>query len=211
MPFWDRSLDVVVNTHPEADHLTGLPEVLKRYQVGQVVLPNVENDTALYAAWQAAVADEGARVFPAQADMRLWLGDGVWAEVLHPGGVPAGHHLNDHSVVLRITLGQISFLLPGDVEAKVERRLTADGDSLEAMVLKVPHHGSGTSSSESFLAAVDPQVAVISVGDDNRFGHPVPTVLARYAEHGISVLRTDELGTVEFITDGERLWVQVER
>jgi competence protein ComEC len=211
MPFWDRSLDVVVNTHPESDHLTGLPEVLRRYRVSQIVLPDVDNDTSLYAAWQAALTDEGAAVVPAQAGARLSLGDGVWAEVLHPGAVPAGDNLNDHSVVLRVGMGRISFLLPGDIEADVERKLAVNGAALGATVLKAPHHGSGTSSCEPFLTAVDPQVAVVSVGADNRFGHPTAEVLRRYAEQGIAVLRTDELGTVEFITDGERLWVQAGR
>jgi competence protein ComEC len=211
MPFWDRSLDVVVNTHPDADHLAGLPEVLARYQVRQVILPDVGNDTPLYAAWEAAMAGEGATVVQAGAGMRLSLGDGVWMEVLHPGAVPAGARSNDHSVVLRVGLGQVSFLLTGDIEAGVERGLVANGSSLAATALKVPHHGSDTSSSEAFLRAVDPQVAVISVGADNRLGHPAPEVLRRYAEYGIPVLRTDELGTIEFVTDGQRLWVQAKR
>jgi competence protein ComEC len=150
-------------------------------------------------------------VVPAQAGMRLWLGEGVWAEVLHPGQVPVENRLNDHSVVLRVTLGQIGFLLPGDIEAEVERRLVTTSSMLEATVLKAPHHGSNTSSSQRFLAAVDPQVAVISAGADNRFGHPAPEALSRYAQQGTPVLRTDELGGIEFITDGEQLWVQVGR
>jgi competence protein ComEC len=208
MPFWDRSLDVVVNTHPDADHLAGLPEVLRRYQVSQIMLPDVGNDTSLYAAWEEALAEEGAALVTAQAGARLSLGDGVRAEVLHPGAVPAGDNLNDHSVVLRVGLGHISFLLPGDIEAEVERNLVMDGAALGATVLKASHHGSGTSSCEIFVTAVDPQVAVISVGADNRFGHPASEVLTRYAEHSIPVLRTDEVGCIEFITDGERLWVQ---
>jgi competence protein ComEC len=211
MPFWDRSLDVVVNTHPETDHLSGLPEVLSRFRVSRIVLPDVDSDTSLYAAWETAMADEGVTVTQVQAGTQLSLGDGVWGEVLHPGGVPAGDNLNNHSVVLRITLGQVSFLLPGDIESDVERALTLNGSSLGATVLKAPHHGSNTSSSEPFLTAVDPQVTVISVGADNRFGHPAPDVLARYAEHGIPVLRTDELGTIEFVTNGERLWVNTGR
>ncbi len=199
---------MVVNTHPDADHLAGLPEVLGRYQVDQVILPDVENDTPLYAAWQEAMADEGASVTQAEAGMRLSLEDGVQIEVLHPGAVPASERFNDHSVVLRVTLGEISFLLPGDIEAGVEQGLVAHSPSLAATVLKVPHHGGDTSSSQAFLEAVDPQVAVISVGADNRFGHPAPGVLARYAEQGVPVLRTDQLGTIEFVTDGDRLWVQ---
>ena len=155
-----------------------------------------------------ALAKEGVNVVPAQAGTRLSLGDGVWAEVLHPGGVPAGDKLNDHSVVLRIGLGQVSFLLPGDIEAEVERKLSANGPSLGAMVLKAPHHGSSTSSSETFLTAVDPQVAVVSVGADNRFGHPAPEVLDRLAAVGARVMRTDQHGTIEVISDGQQLQVR---
>jgi competence protein ComEC len=211
MPFWDRSLDLVINTHPEADHLGGLPEVLQRYRVGQVMLTDVEGGSALCAAWEAALAQEGATLTRAQAGARLRLEGGLEIEVLHPGAAPAGDDLNNHSVVLRVTLGEISFLLPGDIEAGVERELAAHPAWLAATVLKAPHHGADTSSSAAFLAAVQPQVSVISVGAENRFGHPAPEVLARYAEHGIPVLRTDELGSIEFVTDGQRLWVEAGR
>jgi competence protein ComEC len=211
MPFWDRSLDVVVNTHPDDDHLAGLLAVLERYQVGQVILPDVGASTPLYAAWQKALAGEGATVTQARAGMRLALGDGVEAEVLHPGALPAGDTANDHSVVLKLTDGRVSFLLTGDIEAGVEQELVESGHPLAATVLKVAHHGSITSSTPAWLAAVKPQVAVISVGAGNRFGHPSPEVLQRYAAAGIPVLRTDQVGGIEFVTDGERLWVQAER
>jgi competence protein ComEC len=211
MPFWDRSLDAVVNTHPDDDHLAGLLAVLERYQVGQVIVTDVGASTPLYAAWQKALAGEGATVTQARAGMRLALGDGVEVEVLHPGAVPAGDTANDHSVVLRLTDGRVSFLLTGDIEAGVEQELVASGRPLAATVLKVAHHGSITSSTPAWLAAVKPQVAVISVGTDNRFGHPSPEVLQRYAMLGIPVLRTDQVGGVEFVTDGEKLWVKAGR
>jgi competence protein ComEC len=211
MPFWDRSLDLVVNTHPEADHLGGLPEVLGRYRVEQVLLTDVEGQSSLHAAWEAALAQEGATLVRGQAGTRLRLEDGLEVEVLHPGAVPAGDNLNDHSVVLRLRLGEISFLLPGDIEAGVEESLAAHPSLLAATVLKVPHHGADTSSSQAFLAAVHPQVSIVSVGADNRFGHPSSTVLARYAERGITVLRTDERGTIELSTDGKRLWLETTR
>ena len=118
---------------------------------------------------------------------------------------------NNHSVVLRLQFGQISFLLPGDIEAPVEEKLVASGVPLTATVLKSPHHGSRTSSSEAFLEAVEPQVVVISVGAENRFGHPSLEVIERYAAYGLPVLRTDQRGTIEFITDGEQLWVETVR
>jgi competence protein ComEC len=208
MPFWDRSLDLVVNTHPDADHLAGLPDVLARYRVDQIMLPDVEANTSLYEAWQAALAQEEATVITAQAGTHLSSQDSVSIDILHPGQVPAGENLNNHSIVLRLTFGEVSFLLPGDIEEGVEGQLAAQMPGLASTVLKAPHHGGKDSSSIPFLNAVRPQVAVISVGADNRFGHPAPETLARYTEHSIPVLRTDELGSIEFITDGQRLWVQ---
>jgi competence protein ComEC len=119
---------------------------------------------------------------------------------------------NNNSLVLRLEWGEASFLLTGDIEAEAEHLLVSSGQPVSASVLKVAHHGSGGSSTPAFLAAVDPVYAVISVGAENRFGHPHQAVLDRLAEPGdVAVLRTDEQGTVEFVTDGARLWVQTER
>ena len=132
--------------------------------------------------------------------------------MLHPGpDVSTDEDVNNHSVVLRLDIGRISFLLPGDIEAPVEQSLVRSNAPLAATVLKSPHHGAKTSSGVPFLEAVNPQIVVISVGADNRFGHPSPEVLARYAERGMTVLRTDERGTIEFSTNGERLWVEMGR
>jgi competence protein ComEC len=101
--------------------------------------------------------------------------------------------------------------LPSDIEAGVEKELADGGAPLASTVLKAPHHGGNTSSSQPFSGAVTPQVAVIYVGAENRFGHPAEEVLERYAVLGIPMLRTDERGMVEFVTDGERLWVRTDR
>jgi competence protein ComEC len=212
MPFWDRTLELVVNTHPDLDHLGGLVSLLDRYEVEQALVPDVEGDSQLYTEWETELAEAGLTPAIGQAGARLDLGGGVSARVLNPGPASRGEESpNNHSVVLHLQFGQISFLLPGDIEISVENRLVSDGAFLAATVLKSPHHGSKTSSGEIFLEAVDPQVAVISVGAENRFGHPSPEVLARYAERGLPVLRTDQHGTIEFVTDGQRLWVETAR
>jgi competence protein ComEC len=211
MPFWDRTLEMVVNTHPDADHLAGLVSLFDRFRLEQAVVSDVGARSALYREWESALDQAGIAPMVGQAGMRLDLGSGVWAEVLNPG--PAAYHTdepNNHSVALRLAYGQVSFLLPGDIETPVEQALVRGGAALAATVLKSGHHGSKTSSSEAFLAAVDPQVVVISVGADNGFGHPSPEVLGRYAALGLPVLRTDERGTIEFITDGQRLWVETD-
>ena len=212
MPFWDRSLDLVINTHPDADHLAGLVSLLDRYQVEQTLVSDVESNSRLYDAWQAELAETLLTPVVAQRGTNLMLGENLRATILNPEPEHSGFdQANNRSVVLHLQYGRISFLLPGDIEAPVERRLAHSGLPLAATVLKSPHHGSKTSSSAAFLEAVDPRLVVISAGEDNRFGHPAPEVIDRYAEYGLPVLRTDQQGTVEFITDGEQLWVETQR
>jgi competence protein ComEC len=212
MPFWDRSLDLVAMTHADADHITGLAEVLDRYQVGGWLESGLPEDDPTYVECQELLAQRGVPQHSVSAGDRLNLGSGILLDVLHP---PAGFTVapdtssNDRSLVLRLAWQHASFLFTGDVEAAAEGQLLASRQLLRSDVLKVAHHGSGGSSTVPFLAAVDPGHAVISVGAENRFGHPDPAVLERLA--GVAVLRTDQHGTVEFATDGQRLWVRVER
>jgi competence protein ComEC len=212
MPFWDRTLELVVNTHPDSDHLGGLVSLLDRYHIGQALVTDVEADHSLYREWKAETAEAHLTPIIGRSGMHLALGKGITATILNPGPATSGiDGANNHSIVLHLQYGQVSFLLPGDIEDRVEQRLVQANAPLAAMVLKSPHHGSRTSSSEAFLEAVAPQVVIVSVGKDNPFGHPSPEILQRYAEHGLTVLRTDEQGTIEFVTDGKRLWVETAR
>lgn len=211
MPFWDRSLDVVILTHPDADHLTGLVPVLERYRVGQVFDAAPPSHTSTYTRWQDLLTEKAIPVLDSRAGTQVALGGDVTLTVLHPGqklitGTEADS--NNNSVVTRLVMGQVSMLLPGDIEAEAERELIRCGQPLHSAVLKIPHHGADTSSTTAFLEAVNPQLVVISVGQDNRFGHPAPEVLARLAAH--TVLRTDERGNIEIITDGQNLWVRTQ-
>jgi competence protein ComEC len=212
MPFWDRTLELVVNTHPDADHLAGLPSLLDRYWVEQIIVTDVEGESELYREWETELAEAQIAPTIGQAGTQLDLGQGVIATLLSPGPVIEGiEEANNHSIVMHLQFGQVSFLLTGDIEEPVEGRLVRAGLPLSATVLKSPHHGSKTSSTDAFLEVVNPRLVVISVGQDNKFGHPVPEILERYAEHGFTVLRTDQQGTVELTTDGQRLWVETAR
>ena len=212
MPFWDRTLEMVVNTHPDSDHLGGLVSLLDRYRVEQTLVSDLAIGSQLYQEWEKELAEAELTPTVGQAGAKLDLGGGVIATVLNPGPACAGiDDPNDHSVVLHLQFEQISFLLSGDIEALVEQKLVSSGVPLAATVLKSPHHGSRTSSTEAFLEAVEPQVVVTSVGENNHFGHPSPEVMERYAALGLPVLRTDQRGTIEFITDGRKLWVETAR
>jgi competence protein ComEC len=215
MPFWDRSLDLLVMTHPDADHITGLVEVLDRYEVNGWLDNGRPDDDATYAECMVRIEEARVPRHSVRVGDRLDLGGGIVLEVLHPPlqlmtGTDADG--NNNSIVLRLTWEEAQFLLTGDIEAEAEHLLLGSGLPLSASVLKVAHHGSGGSSGAKFLAAVDPVYAVISVGADNRFGHPNEAVLERLAGLGdVTVLRTDQEGTIEFTTDGQQLWVRTER
>jgi len=210
MPFWDRSLDVVMATHPDADHADGLISAVERYDVGQLVTNGADEDEdAAFAALLAAAAADGA-IHVAQAGETLDLGDGARLEILQVGA-PGADEGNDASVVARLVYGELAVLLTGDAAEAAEAALLAGDRPLAATVLKAGHHGANTSCSADFLRAVAPQVVVISVGADNSYGHPAPAMLQRIAAQGATILRTDEVGTIELVSDGRQMWWNVEQ
>ena len=214
MPRGDRSLDLVVMTHLDSDHSRGLLDVLDRYKVGAVLAGTASPDAAMYAQWQAGLERNRLDVVSVHQGYRLDLGSGVMAEVLNPRpGTSDRVSANDGALVLRVTYGDISFLLTADIEAESEAVLAAGGTGIQSTVLKAAHHGSKTSSTTGFVDAVAPAAAVISVGESNSFGHPNDEVLGRLMRQtGIENLyRTDRNGQVEFVTDGLELWVNTER
>jgi len=211
LPFWDRDLDLVVLTHPDGDHITGLVPLLDRYRVVQVLDTAQSDMAANAAAWRERLAVIKAPRTLAQRGMRLPVGD-LLITVLNPAVPPmrgTAADENNNSIVLRLDYGQTSLLLTGDAEAEAEAAMIAAGLPLHADVLKVGHHGSNGSTSAPFIAAVAPRLAVIQVGADNPFGHPSPEVLKRLA--GVPVYRTDKQGRVEVVSDGKKLWVKVAR
>jgi len=214
LPFWDRTIDLMVCTQPHADHVTGLVEVLLRYKVKQVLEPGVPYDSAIYQEWCNLVEDKGIEYNIARAGHEIDLGSGIKMEVLNPPeGLFEGtsHDVDNNGVVLRLTWDKVSFLFTADIREEAEFELIGQRANLKSTVLKVAHHGSKTSSSQQFLAAVDPEVAVISAGADNPFDHPSPEVVERLIDRlgKDNVYRTDQDGSVELITDGERLWARV--
>ncbi len=217
MPFWDRSLDLVVLTHPHFDHLNGLIEVLHRYKVRQVLAPNLTPDSPFFQEWLNLIEAKNIQYTLAMAGQQIVLRNGAILDVLNPENTLSGdfrEDMDDNGIVMRLTHDRISFLFMADVGQPTEENLISRRADLSCSVLKVGHHGSSTSSTAGFLNAARPQIAVISVGADNTFGHPSTEVLNRLGEYlgpENRVYRTDENGTIEFTTDGEHLWVKKER
>ncbi|MGB5925293.1 MAG: DNA internalization-related competence protein ComEC/Rec2 [Dehalococcoidia bacterium] len=215
LSFWDRTIDLVVCTQPQADHVTGLVAVLQRYRVDQVLDPGVSYDSAIYQEWLRLIEDKGIQYDVAHAGQEIDLGSGVKMEVLNPPErlwEGTSDDVDNNGVVLRLSWGTVSFLFTADIRAEAELELIGQRANLRSTVLKIAHHGSATSTSEQFLAAVDPEVAVICVGAANPFGHPSLEVLERLTDRlgEDNFCRTDKNGTIEFITDGEKLWVKAD-
>jgi competence protein ComEC len=208
LPFHDRRIDLVALSHPQSDHVGGLPAVLEDYEVGTVLRTSQAPESGVGRAWQTLLASTNSEVLEATRGRSVDLGDGVRLTVIHPSSFTTGT-LNDSSLVLRLTYGDFSMLLTGDLGADGEASLRRSGTDLESTVLKVGHHGSRSSTSAEFLAAVDSSVAVISVGGDNRFGHPAPETVERLSE--IPSYRTDEDGDITISTDGTSVWVDTQR
>ena len=218
LPPGDRGLDVVAATHLDSDHIGGLLGVLARYRAGIVLQSQSaaeSEDATLYPQWRAVLDNHEHPSAIVRDGHSVALGRDVTLAVLHPpaDGSSAGshHNSNDASTVMRLDYGQISFLLTGDIEADAERHLVATAsEKLRADVLKASHHGSRTSTTPEFLAAVGPRSAAVSAGRDNRFGHPHPEVLERLESFvgPRHVFLTARDGTIEYVSDGKTLWVK---
>ncbi len=200
-----ETLDLVVATHPHADHIGGMAAVIDAFDVRQVVMPRVsESDTPTTKTYEnllQSIADKGLTITPAEPGDELLSSGGAVLTVLAPNGKDYGD-LNNYSVVLRLTYGEDSFLFTGDAEEESEEEMLSLDWPLTATVLKCGHHGSETSTSPAFLDAVSPQYAVISCGVDNDYGHPDAVTLEKLEAAGAEVFRTDRQGTILASTDG---------
>ena len=213
LPGGDRSLDLVVMTHLDSDHSNGLLEVLDRYAVGAVLSGPQPPGNAMQAQWQDRLQQHGIVPVEVSAGYVIHLDEGIELQVLNPTqDGPFGDSNND-SVALRLSYGEVSFLLTADIENEAEERLADSGAALESTVLKAAHHGSNTSTTQRFLDAVGPSIAVVSAGLDNTYGHPAPAVMERLeaAVGAENVYRTDRDGSVEVVSDGAAVWVRMER
>jgi len=213
MPFWDRTIDLIIFTHPHADHLTGLIEVLKRYKVKHVLFPQMKYKSPLYDEWLRIIEEKDIEFTLAQSKQLINLGSEVSIIVLNHPQLPltdTDSDIDNNGLVLRLEMGKMSLLITGDIMWQREMELIAGRSDLSGTVLKVAHHGSATSTTDEFLARVDPLLAVISVAEGNSFGHPSVEVMDRLQQRLDidNIFRTDKYGTIEIITDGERLWVK---
>lgn len=203
LPFYDRSLDMLLVSNPDQDHFAGFIDVLARYDVALVVEPGVAKDSSAYRRFRERVQAEGAAHIVASRGMVFDLGEGTALRILFPDRDAAALEPNTGSIVALLEYGETAALFPGDAPKAVENFVASlDGARLRSDILKVGHHGSKTSTGDALLAAALPSYAVISSGKNNRYGHPHKEVLDTLARFGVEVLRTDTSGTIIFASDG---------
>lgn len=208
LPFWDRTIELMVLSHPDADHITGLISVFDYYAVAQLVLVDLPVQTPLHKELLRRAQSQGTNIIYVRAGQHIALSHNEKLEVLYPlTSTPVAERpTNDTSIVLLYTftrpagLPHTTFLTSGDAAETVENELVAAGLIPDVDILKVGHHGSASSSSVAYIAAAQPEYAAISVGAENDYGHPTPAALNRLATTS-EILRTDQVGTITFQLD----------
>lgn len=207
MPWYDRSIDMIVGTHADMDHIGGLIEVLPRYRVLAALVPSTKGTTQAWKTYLHELKAEGAagaNIFLAERGERIDIGGGAYLEVLFPDRALPDIETNTGCVIIRLVYGSTAFMLSCDAPSSIEQYLALlDGPALKSDVLKAGHHGSKTSSSGLFVGLVNPTFAVYSRGCGNSYGHPSPETVATFERFGIPTLDTCTDGTVTFVSDGQ--------
>jgi len=202
-----KRIDYLVATHPHADHIGGMAEVIEEFDIERVYMPKVTHTTKLFENLLLSIKRKGLKITSARAGLNIIEQDDLYTSFIAPCG--SGYKsLNNYSAVVKLQYGSASFILTGDAEEQSEKEMLAGGANLRADVLKVGHHGSSSSTTAAFLKSVSPSYAVISAGAGNQYGHPHQETVNRLTGAGVKIYRTDTDGTVIFLSDGQTLTVK---
>lgn len=207
---WDKKIDLMILTHPHADHVTGLIDIIKSYQVAKILYTGATHTAPPYLEWLKIVKEKNIPIVIVDRPQTIKLGENLEIQIIYPFSSLVGKsvaNLNNSSIVFKLVYGETSFLFMGDAEKEVEDELVKSGVPLEAKVLKVGHHGSADATSEEFLKMVSPRFAVIEVGRKNDFGHPSGRTIKKLERIGARVFRTDLEGTIRLRSNGEKIEV----
>lgn len=205
LSFYDKNIDLIILTHPHSDHVTGLVEILRRYKVKRIIMTGVLYSAPYYLAFLDEIKKQNIATEIIKGPEDVVFGNNLEIKIFYPFEDISGRtsaNANDESIIAKLSYFNESFLLTGDAEAQIEEKLIDNKFDLTADVLKVPHHGSCASLNQKVIEAVKPEVAIISVGADNKYGHPCAQAIDLLNNDHIQILRTDEQGTIKLISDG---------
>ncbi|HHD2751593.1 TPA: ComEC/Rec2 family competence protein [Clostridium perfringens] len=203
-----KTIDIAIATHPHEDHIGGMDEVLENFDVKSFYAPKVAHTTKTYENMLKAVKNEGLKIKQIKEGTDIDLGKNTKVEVYSP--IKTNYEeLNDYSPIMKISYGNNSFMFTGDAETPVEQEVLNEHKNLKADVLKLGHHGSHSSTSEPFLKAVDPSIAIVSCGKDNKYGHPHKETMSNLKKAGVTVYETFRDGDITITSNGEKLDVKL--
>lgn len=203
-----KTIDIAIATHPHEDHIGGMDEVLENFDVKSFYAPKVAHTTKTYENMLKAVKNEGLKIKQIKEGTNIDLGKDTEVQVYSP--VKSQYEeLNNYSPVMKISYGQNSFMFTGDAESLVEKEILNENKDLKADVLKLGHHGSHSSTSEEFLKAVDPSIAIVSCAKDNKYGHPHKETMSKLKKAGITVYETFRDGDITISSNGKKLDVKL--
>jgi competence protein ComEC len=207
MPFADRSIDMVVATHSDMDHIGGFPLLLDNYKVTSILENGATSNSKISASLEEKIAKDKINKIIARRGMRILLDDNknIYFDILFPDRNVSNLDSNDGSIVGKLVYGNNSFMLTGDATLYTENQIEWNKDNISSNILKLGHHGSRTSSSILWLEKVKPEVAIVSAGKNNKYGHPHQEVLDRLSSLHIPFLNTAEKGNIVFTSDGMKL------
>jgi competence protein ComEC len=199
VPFWDRQIEIVMATHPDQDHIGGLLGVMKNYEIGRVIDSPAKSESQIFKNYEKQIEEKNIARITGGKGLKIKM-DEANLEIVYPHGseIVSSKDTNAQSLVAKLSFGENSFLLTGDLPSENEKDIMEKNFNLSSRVLKVAHHGSKHSTSQEFLEKFNFQEAVISVGASNRYGHPAPEVIKRLQEKGMKILRTDEKGDISY-------------
>lgn len=212
MNYFDKNINVMVATHGDADHVTGLIPVLAKYSVENIIMSPVKAETSVFKDLEKHIAQENGTVYVGARGDEIDFGDGAVVRILYPQkNLLEKIDTNDASVSFVLTYGDHSFLLTGDLTSAYEPQLIGTSLPKKVTVYKAGHHGSKTSSGEQLLTYIRPEYSVISAGKENKYGHPNPEAMGRLQKYSKEVLSTIDGGTITFATDGKNIEMETQK